>query len=266
MEGLQFTNRPAVVGAIHVGALPGTPRSSQKLDEIIKKVVSEAAIYSKAKVDGVIVENMHDRPYLKGAEVGSDTVAMMTRVSTEVRASLACPCGVQILAGANEAALAVAMASDFQFIRAEGFVYAHVADEGWIEGCAARLLRERARLRAEHIAVWTDIKKKHSAHAVTADVSLAETAQAAAYNLSDALIVTGSHTGEPARVSDLEEIQNEVPDLPVYVGSGMTTGNLQDFRRATGFIVGSSFKEGGYWENTLSYERVAAFVEAARTL
>jgi hypothetical protein len=37
---------------------------------------------------------------------------------------------VFFLAAANKAALAVALAADLQFIRAEGFVFSHVADEG----------------------------------------------------------------------------------------------------------------------------------------
>jgi hypothetical protein len=37
------------------------------------------------------------------------------------------------LAAANKAALAVAVAADLQFIRAEGFVFSHVADEGYQE-------------------------------------------------------------------------------------------------------------------------------------
>jgi len=64
--------------------------------------------------------------------------------------------------GANKDALAVAMASGAQFIRAEGFVFSHVADEGWMDSCAAELLRYRRAIGAEDILVFTDIKKKHS--------------------------------------------------------------------------------------------------------
>lgn len=64
--------------------------------------------------------------------------------------------------GANKEALAVAMASGAQFIRAEGFVFSHVADEGWMDSCAAELLRYRRAIGAEDILVFTDIKKKHS--------------------------------------------------------------------------------------------------------
>ena len=51
------------------------------------------------------------------------------------------PVGVQVLAAANQSALAVALAAELQFIRAEGFIFSHVADEGWVDGCAGSLLR-----------------------------------------------------------------------------------------------------------------------------
>ena len=261
-----FSSRPAVIGVIHVGALPGTPRSQKDVSKLVNAAVAEAEIYRKAGIDGVIVENMHDRPYLKGDNVGPDPIAMMTRLSLEVRRVANVPCGVQVLAGANEAALAVALAAELDFIRAEGFVFSHVADEGWIDACAGDLLRTRKRLNADHIHIWTDIKKKHSAHAVTADVSLAETAEAAAYNLSDALIVTGSHTGHAADPRDLLAVQQTTPNLPVYIGSGMSATNVGAFKDAHGFIVGSTFKEMGYWENALSEERIRSFIEAVRSL
>lgn len=65
------------------------------------------------------------------------------------------------MAAANKEAIAVAQASDFQFIRAEGFVFGHVADEGYINACAGQLLRYRKSIGAQDIRVFTDIKKKH---------------------------------------------------------------------------------------------------------
>jgi predicted TIM-barrel enzyme len=64
----------------------------------------------------------------------------------------------------------VAHAAGLDFIRAEGYAYAHVADEGIIEASAAKLLRHRRMIGAERVQVWADVKKKHSAHAITADV------------------------------------------------------------------------------------------------
>lgn len=47
------------------------------------------------------------------------------------------------------------------FIRAEGFVFSHVADEGIINACAGNLLRYRKQVGAENIQIFADIKKKH---------------------------------------------------------------------------------------------------------
>jgi len=41
------------------------------------------------------------------------------------------------------------------------------------------------------VRVFADVKKKHAAHAVTADVSLVETARAAEFFLADGIVVTG---------------------------------------------------------------------------
>ena len=72
------------------------------------------------------------------------------------------PVGVQVLAGANVAALAVAQSAGLQFVRAECFVFSHVADEGWMDGCAGELLRYRKAIGAEEeVAVYCDVKKKH---------------------------------------------------------------------------------------------------------
>ena len=52
--------------------------------------------------DGVLVENMHDVPYLN-RRVGPETTAAMAAVCSAVRSRVpsSMPCGVQILAGAN---------------------------------------------------------------------------------------------------------------------------------------------------------------------
>lgn len=66
-----------------------------------------------------------------------------------------------VSAGANREALAVAQASGAEFIRAEGFVFSHVGDEGWMDSCAGQLLRHRRAIGAEEVMIWTDINKKH---------------------------------------------------------------------------------------------------------
>ena len=115
-----FSRSKPVVGVIHVGALPGTPRSSATVGELVASAREEAKIYRECGVDGIIIENMHDVPYLR-AEVGPEIVAAMTAIATEVKVECGLPAGIQILAGANIEAMAVAHAAGLDFIRAEGY-------------------------------------------------------------------------------------------------------------------------------------------------
>ncbi len=260
-----MTQRPVLCGMIHVGALPGTPGYEGRLSALVERAAGEARLLAEAGFDAIMIENMHDTPYLK-AEVGPEVVAMMTAVGCTVReVAPETRLGVQVLAGANKAALAVAQACRADFVRVEGFVFAHVGDEGVHDACAGELLRYRKVIGAETVAIWADVKKKHSSHALTGDVALAETAQAAEFFLADGVIVTGSSTGLPARPEDLDVVRGAV-SIPVAVGSGITPENVKDYAGADMFIVGSCLKEEGLWDSRMDPDRVGGMVAAVRSV
>lgn len=265
MQGSLFIKRKPVIGMIHVGALPGTPASSRSVSEIIERATNDAHIYSAGGVDGLMIENMHDVPYLRG-RVGPEIVAAMAIVGREVKEECNLPTGVQILAGANTEAMAVAHAAGLDFIRAEGYAFAHIADEGWIESSAAELLRYRKQIGADRVQVWADVKKKHSSHAVTMDISPGATAEAVEFMRGDAVIITGSITGNPPSVADVEEVKAHC-GLPLILGSGVDDVNIADFYEAAdGFIVGSYFKQRGHWANPVDQERVERLMAAVNKL
>lgn len=252
-----------IVGVIHVGALPGTPRAELSVADLVQRAREEARVYRECGVDGIIIENMHDVPYLKGV-VGPEIVSAMAIIGNEVKAECRLPVGVQILAGANIEAIAVAHTAGLDFIRAEGYAYAHVADEGLIEASAAKLLRYRKMIGAERVQVWADVKKKHSAHAITADVSLGQTAETIEFMGADCVIVTGSVTGEAPQLKDVQEAKSHC-HLPVFLGSGISESNIEQFHEeADGFIIGSAFKLDGLWSNTIDPNRVTRFVHRLR--
>src|SRR5262245_10426016 len=94
-------------GMVHVAALPGTPRSTLRVDKIARQAAAEARVLMDAGFDGVIVENMHDVPYVHpglshpGAMHGPEVVSAMTRCVLEVRAAIGdkTQLGVQVLSG-----------------------------------------------------------------------------------------------------------------------------------------------------------------------
>ncbi len=255
-----FSSRKPIIAMIHVDALPGTPNNHLTIKQIVDKATREATIYRQCGIDALAIENMHDVPYLK-RKLGAEITAAMTVVGYEVKNCVELPVGIQILAGANIEALAVAKAADLDFIRAEGFVFAHVADEGFMESDAGNLLRYRKAIDACNVLIFNDIKKKHSAHAITADVDIAETAKAAEFFLSDGVIITGTATGKEAQISEIEIVKQSV-SIPVLVGSGITTENIEKYYpSADGFIVGSYFKKNGFWANDLDIKRIDTFMK-----
>jgi len=264
---MDFLPAKALIGMIHVQALPGSPRSRLSIDEITSKAADEARLLTDAGFDALMIENMHDRPYIHGNH-GPETVAAMTRIALAVRDRAVrdgrpLPLGVQVLSGGNREALAVCLAVGGQFIRVENFVFSHVADEGLLPTAeAGPLLRYRRSIGAEHVKLLCDVKKKHASHAITADVSIAEATEAVEFFGADGVVVTGAATGKPAAEADLAAVRGATR-LPVVVGSGVTPDNIAPvLRHADAAIVGSWFKRDGKWSSDPDPARCRALVEA----
>lgn len=257
-----FSADRALVGVVHLQAMPGTPANHLSPSEIVEQALKEVEVLVATGFDAIILENMHDRPYLKGS-VGPEVVATMAVACRQAREITKLPLGIQVLAGANNEAMAVAQAGGADFVRVEGFVFGHMADEGLIEATAGPLLRYRRQIGAEQVKILCDIKKKHCAHALTADVDLGETVRAAEFFCADGVVVTGTATGVKTNPRDLEEAV-EASALPVWIGSGITVDNLAHYRRAHGLIVGSWLKRDGDWRQEVDPERCKRLVEAFR--
>jgi len=214
---------------------------------------------------------MHDLPYVQAHELQPETTAMMTKICINVSQAIGVnrrrkmALGVQVLAGGNRQALAVAQAADFDFIRAESFVYSHIADEGQMNACAGQLLRYRKAIGGDNIAILTDIKKKHCSHSITADLTVGDFAEAAEFFQADGVILTGTATGRAANPREISEVRSQ-SRLPIFIGSGITNENLLQFAKADGYIVGSHFKTGGRWQNQLDIDRIHRLVEAVKKM
>lgn len=212
----------------------------------------------------MLIENMHDIPYIKSSKFNPEVVASMTAVTSEIQKILKqqIPVGIQVLACGGREAIAICKATNCQFIRNEGFVFSHIGDEGFIDSNAGEILRYRKAIDAEDVLIFNDIKKKHSSHAITYDLSLLDTAFAAKFFLADGIILTGKSTGFSTDLDELK-LMNENKsklNIPILVGSGVTKDNLHDYiGQADALIIGSYFKEDGNWSNELSMNRIQDF-------
>jgi membrane complex biogenesis BtpA family protein len=253
-----FGRRGALVGMLHLRPLPGAPRyrAEEGMDAVLEQALSEARMLEDAGFDGIIIENGWDIPFVKPDKVGPETVAALTTVTDRVNQAIDLPVGVNCLANAVEASIAVAAATGAAFVRANQWVNAYVANEGLIEGRAGMVTRYRHAIGADHVTVWADVQVKLGSHALTADRSLAEQARDADWFDADALIVTGSRLADPPLIEDLNTVR-AATTLPVVAGSGVRPGNLADILRcADAVIVGSALKEGDVWHGAMSKDAV----------
>jgi membrane complex biogenesis BtpA family protein len=248
----------AMIGVL---PLPGAPRYAGSGKAVISAALADLEEYVTAGVDVFVLENSHDIPYMK-PPLNSLGIALMKRIANEVRSRFNGPLGIQLLEAANQSALEIACEADLDFVRVEGYVFAHIGGAGLIEGCAGQLARRRAELGCNHIKFFGDVKKKHCSHALTADLDIKDVVKQAEFFLVDGVVVTGPRTGEPPELKELRSVKRTA-HVPVIVGSGMTSRNISEFMPwADGFIVGSTVREEGKFLGRLDPTRLRAFVGA----
>ncbi|WP_413739921.1 BtpA/SgcQ family protein [Sodalis sp. RH14] len=260
-----FSRNKAIIGVVHCEAFPGSPQyKGQSFAKIIDRALYDAKSYIEGGVHGLIVENHGDIPFSKPEDIGPETAALMSVITDRIKMEFGVPLGINVLANAALPALATALAGGADFIRVNQWANAYIANEGFIEGAAARALRYRSLLRAEHIRVFADSHVKHGSHAIVADRSIQELTRDVDFFQADAVIATGQRTGDSATLEEIDEIRSATA-LPLLVGSGVTPDNVgQILQRTQGVIVASTLKVGGVWWNEVEPARVKHFMAAAR--
>ena len=259
-SGLFRGDRPILVGMVHLGALPGSPKYAGEWPALLNAARQDAASLAEGGADAVLLENFSDDPFFK-TKVPRITIAAMTVAALAVRESAAgLPVGVNVLRNDGRAALAVAIAAGCQFIRVNVLSGARVTDQGIIQGIAADLLRKRRSWGGEKIAIWADVDVKHSVPLAGRPLE-DEVADLLARGGADALIVSGSGTGRPTDPEKLARVKSAAGSTPVLVGSGATPHSARDTRGdAHGFIVGTALKRNGRIDPAL----VRQFADALR--
>jgi conserved hypothetical protein TIGR00259 len=247
---------PRLIGTVHLPPLPGSPRYGGGFEALVDFAVRSARSLDEAGFDGVILENFNDAPF-KARTRDPETIAAVAVIAREVRRTVSAQIGVNILRNSAPEAAAVAAVAGGSFVRANALCEVVSAPEGLLEPVAREVAEVLARLKAD-VKVLADVHVKHGwplHQRPLAEVAL----DCAERGGASALIVSGARTGSPPDPASLAEASRA--GLPVYVGSGTTPDNLDKFRGAYGFIVGTYLKrpDGG-----IDAEKARRYVEAAR--
>ena len=254
-----------LIGVVHLLPLPGSPdHEGSEVEPIYERALADARAYHAAGFDGLIVENHGDIPFAKPDDIGPETAAYMSVAADRIRRETHLPIGVNVLANAALHAIAAASAAGARFVRVNQWANAYVANEGLIEGAAARATRYRREIGAQGVRVFADAHVKHGAHAIVQDRPIAELVRDVEFFNADVVIATGQRTGHAADLDYIRAIKSAA-SLPVLVGSGVTPDNVREILGIVeGVIVASALKVGGCWWNPVDPERARQLVLRAR--
>lgn len=262
-----FGVQKAIIGMIHLKALPGAPHfGGGSLKPILAAALADAEALQAGGVDGLIIENAWDLPFSKPDDIGYETVAAMSVIADRIISHTELPVGINILANGAIQALAVAKAVGARFVRVNQWVNAYIANEGFVEGPSARALRYRSHIKGDDIKIFTDVHVKHGAHAIVADRSVPEQTRDAVFFDADVLIATGQRTGDETPLEEVASIQSATV-LPIIIGSGFNRLNaIALLRKADGAIVGSSIKRDGLWWNPVDVNLVHELMQVVQSV
>jgi len=252
----------ALTGVLHLLPLPAAPLSSPGFAAVLDRALSDAETLVEGGISSCIIENLGDAPF-SGGMVQPHVPAMIAVIGSAVRARFgdALTLGVNILRNDAMSALGAAAACGADFVRINVHVGAAWTDQGLIQGRAHETLRYRRELGAENIKIAADVLVKHAAPAGQTD--LKEVARETAWRGgADILIVTGSRTGGVTDLRQVEVARDAVSDRPIWVGSGVTPGNLPAVRKvADGAIIGTWLHHDSVLTAPLSLERIRRLVD-----
>ncbi len=262
-----FGVQKPIIGMVHLRQLPGSPFYSHgDMGKIIDLAVKEAKLLEKGGVDGLQVENMWDHPYLKDTDIGHETTAAIAVCTYAVLNAVHIPVGVNCHLNGSVQSLAASVASGAVWVRIFELANTYISNAGIIEAAGPRALRYRHAIGGDHIRILGDVLVKYGSHFITFDRNIKEQAHDVEMCSADAVIVTGGATGEKPKVEDIEIVRTSV-GIPVFVGSGLTATNIEEYLPAIdGAIVGSEFKEGGKWQTPVSFERTEVFMGRVKSL
>lgn len=257
-----FRTEKAVIGMIHVPALPGAPRYSMSFEEIRQFVVADATALAKGGVDGLMMENFGDVPFYP-SRVPAHTVAFMSTLAFEIKTQFQLPLGINVLRNDGMAAIAIATAVRAEFVRINVYTGARLADQGLLHSEAHEVARYRSTLGAK-VQIWADVAVKHSAP--LGDRSLGdEVEDTVERGLADGVIVSGTSTGKPTALQDVRTVKRHAGDAPVYVGSGVDDSTVEALLEVDdGVIVGTAFKRDAKISAPVDVARVDELVSIVR--
>ncbi|MSP56668.1 MAG: BtpA/SgcQ family protein [Myxococcales bacterium] len=257
-----------LVGVAHLLALPAGPRESVGFGPARLRALHDASVLCDAGFDAIILENFGDSPFTSGT-VDPHVVAFVAILAAQIRERHPkLRIGINLLRNDARSAMGVAAAAGADFIRVNVHSGAMVTDQGILQGDAHGTLRYRRELCGHEppgrwVEVAADVLVKHAVPLGDVEIG-AVAADTARRGGAGILIVTGEGTGKPADPERVRRVREAVPEVPVWLGSGVTAQTLPMWSQlAHGAIIGTALHEDGDLRLPLSLKRAIRVRELA---
>ncbi|MCD6266909.1 MAG: BtpA/SgcQ family protein [Thermotogaceae bacterium] len=258
---LKIFPKKFVIGMVHLKPLPGSPQFDGSLRKIEEAAIMDAERLSEGGIDGLIIENFGDTPFLNG-EISLEGLLMMTRIITTIRNRINLPFGVNVEFNDWKSEISLAYITEAKFIRVEVLVEARFNISGIVMPAVSKLLRMRKALGADDVLIFADFEVKHTypLFKLPIEFTIKEISKYA-----DAIVVTGAETGSETPLEIVKRVK-ELSDKPVIVGSGVNKSNiLRTLEIADGVIIGTALKKDGVTHNEVDLDRVKEIMSLVKT-
>ncbi len=254
-----------LLGVVHLQPLPGAA-AHRSMQYVLERALADARELAAGGFDGVIVENFGCAPFHKGSRddpTPPHAAAGLAVVADRIRTDCGLPVGINCLRNDGIAALGAAAVTGASWVRINVLASAYVTDQGVIEGEAARVAAYRHRLGVP-VQLLADYLVKHATPLAPFDVA-AGARDLAERSGADALVLSGTRTGEPVDVVLFDTVRAAVGAFPIWIGSGLTVANAPMlWGRCDGAIVGTATKQGGVLTAPVDGARVRALRAACQ--
>ncbi len=257
-----FPTKKPIIAMVHLNPLPGAPLYDAEagIEGIVEAARRDLIALQDADVDAVMFGNENDRPYELAVDVAS--TATMAYVIGRLRGEIAKPFGVNVLWD-PKSSVALATATGASFMR-EILTGTYASDMGPWTPNAGETMRYRNRLGRSDLVMLDNVSAEFADSMDRRP--LPDRARSAVFSsIPDAVLVSGTITGEAANVSDLEAVKRVLPNTAVLANTGVRHATVADILKiADGCIVGSSLKVDGNTWNAVDPERAKEFMNIVK--
>ena len=254
--------KKAVLGMIHLGAMPGTPFYKEgSYEATFEKALADAAALVEGGADGCLVQTV-DRVYTTKDESDPARVAGVANIVRAI--DKAAPpdfqIGVQIMRNALKASIAVAKVCNGSYVRCGVLVGATLTAHGIVEANPLDVMQYRAAIGASHVKMIAEVASMHFKW--WGGKPVAEVASSAHYVGAEA--VSLGDPDEETTLRMIHDVRAVAPELPIILAGYTNHENAARLLAAAdGAFVGTCFEKGG-WGGRIDVDRVREYVEIVR--